>query len=158
MCEIDTGGDWGDYRPEVLWLLHDIVDTYCAMTGRENFPALLVKNRADGIEPMAAYKPCNGRVVIYLATQGTAYWAQIAYQLAHELTHVHANFTAQRDHEFKWIEEALCELASWCLLHCLATCWQTSADPARHRFAPNLRRYVQAVSYTHLTLPTTSRV
>ena len=145
MCQIDAGGDWADCRQKVLWLLHDIVDTYCAMAGREDFPALLVNNRAHGASPLAAYEPCNGRVVIYVATEGTDYWAQITYQLAHELTHVHCNFAAQRGHEFKWLEEALCELASWCTLHRLAEYWQTSDDPKRCGFVTPLRKYLQNI-------------
>ena len=143
MTDIVASGDWPGVgaASEVSWLLHEIVDSYCDMAERANMPALHIINEPDRESPRAIYERCNGRVVIYLHTQSARSWSQITYQLAHELNHVQANFAAQRNHGYKWLEEALCELSSWCTLRHLARRWSAAEEVYRRNYAPHLRNY-----------------
>jgi hypothetical protein len=101
--------------------------------------------------PITHFEPAeDGWIVIGLATEKT-YWAQYAYQFAHEFGHVlagHANDwrriwrTAQ--HANQWLEEALCETASLFTLRAMAKSWAT-APPYPHwqSYAPALARYAE---------------
>ena len=106
-------------------------------------PDLYIANDPARDTPFVAWERRNGRIVVHLNVEDVSYWAQIAYQLAHELNHIHANFNEQRDHPHKWLEESLCELASWCTLQHLAGRWREAHDPSRSSYAPALREYVE---------------
>lgn len=90
----------------------------------------------------------DGRVSIGLAT-GDTYWAQYAYQFAHEFTHALARHSndwraLHRDHgrPNDWLEESLCEAASLFALRAMGREWATAAPyPNWRSFAPALTRY-----------------
>jgi hypothetical protein len=66
----------------------------------------------------------SGDVRVLLNTQGR-YWAQVAYQFAHEFCDVLAN-VPPNDPGWKpseWIEESLCETASQFALRSMARSW-----------------------------------
>ncbi|WP_227818011.1 hypothetical protein [Nitrogeniibacter aestuarii] len=73
-------------------------------------------------------------------------WYQFAYQYAHELCHVYANFSlrhmsqSRTNNELQWFEESLCEAASLYSLRRLAERW---ADPGHpwHPSAALFKRY-----------------
>jgi len=89
-------------------------------------------------------KVAYDRVLIFLSSPKGNLWSKIAYQLSHELCHVHANFAEQRGHVFKWLEESLCELASFCNMLKMSQSWKNSAPlPFMSCYAPSLNQYVQ---------------
>lgn len=57
--------------------------------------------------------------IIYLNYEET-HWAQLIYQLAHELSHAVMNCYPDK-HQFKWISECLCNAISFCFLNSYET-------------------------------------
>jgi hypothetical protein len=86
----------------------------------------------------------QGETVVRLDTEGT-YWAQYAYQFAHELCHVMAT-GQKRERKHLWFEETLCEAASLYCLRKMDTTWRADAPyPNWRSFAPNLGDYARKV-------------
>jgi len=87
-----------------------------------------------------------GEYLAKLDVEGT-YWAQLAYQFAHEFCHILANYGTKSGRKNKWFEESLCEMASLFALRRMAVTWKTappyphwkSFAPALHKYAENLR-------------------
>lgn len=73
----------------------------------QQYPNLIVLNSKE--TPQCFKDPC----VIFLCTSGN-FPLQHIYQFAHELCHfvIHASVC---DH-YRWLEESMCELMSWCVL------------------------------------------
>jgi len=58
-------------------------------------------------DPITLFKRVDtGHIRVLLNMRG-CFWAQLAYQFAHELCHVLANFREPFHHSSKWIEESL---------------------------------------------------
>jgi hypothetical protein len=85
--------------------------------------------------------PC-GEIVIRLNT-GKTFWAQYAFQFAHEFCHVLCGYDVD-NHGNDWFEESLCELASIFVLRRMGQTWQTG-PPFDHwkSFAPHLTSYAE---------------
>lgn len=92
----------------------------------------------------------RGRIAIGLTPRGT-YWAQFAYQFAHEFGHAlagHSNdFEKIRGRDRgknHWLEESLCEVASLFALRAMGEGWKTKPPyPNWKDYAPHLTRYAQ---------------
>ena len=92
----------------------------------------------------------DGFIAIGLTPKGT-YWAQFAYQFAHEFGHAlagHSNdFEKIRGHDSgknHWLEESLCEVASLFALRAMGSTWKTKPPyPNWKSFAPHLTSYAQ---------------
>jgi hypothetical protein len=107
---------------------------------------------AEG-SPITHFKrDTNGAIVVGLATRDL-YWAQYAYQFAHEFGHalaVHAGEPERKwlniDQANQWFEESLCETASLFALRAMARSWATNPPyPNWKSFAPKLRDYADKV-------------
>lgn len=86
----------------------------------------------------------QGETVVRLDTEGT-FWAQYAYQFAHELCHVMAT-DRKRERKHLWFEETLCETASLYCLRKMDATWRSDAPyPNWRSFAPNLGDYARKV-------------
>ena len=93
--------------------------------------------------------------LIYLATSDR-YWCQYSYQFAHELCHILTNADSFRNHKHKWLEEALCDLASLFVLDRLADSWTTNPPPTvanAAEFAPHHRTYAERIEQQHSLPP-----
>jgi len=108
-----------------------------------------VYSRAEG--PITLHKHGeDGRIQIGLSVQGT-YWAQCAYQFAHEFCHALAGHTndwtkcwLDLGHANKWLEEALCETASLFALRAMSKSWESKPPyPNWKSFAPKLADYAK---------------
>lgn len=92
----------------------------------------------------------RGELVIVLDTDD-ARWSQYTYQLSHEMGHALMaspaidgikSWTAQLQMPNKWLEEALCELASLYALRQVAEMWESEPPFAGARaYARNFRTY-----------------
>ena len=60
----------------------------------------------------------QGEIVVKLNT-GKTFWSQYAYQIAHEICHVHCSFR-EGPRENLWFEESICETASLFCLRAMA--------------------------------------
>jgi len=86
----------------------------------------------------------QGEIVVRLNT-GKTFWSQYAYQVAHEICHVHCGFR-EGPRENLWFEESICETASLFCLRAMAKTWQTKPPyPNWVSYAPALTKYVDEV-------------
>lgn len=92
----------------------------------------------------------DGRIVIGLNT-GDLFWAQYAYQFAHEFCHALATQSGDWSNPWRaagkpnhWLEESLCETASLFALRAMGRSWEQS-PPYRNwkSYAPKLTSYAQ---------------
>jgi hypothetical protein len=101
--------------------------------------------------PLIEVRPKGGPIVLYergpkgeirvRLDTGENLWAQMAFQFAHEFTHILCGYD-EKHQETKWFEESLCELASLFVLRRMAQTWQTN-PPYRNwkSYAPALGKY-----------------
>lgn len=135
---------WGGATPGEI---HDVLVT----TARELqvfFPerageAILVEH--SPLFPMVLYeRNGNGEYVIHLTVSGPR-WAEYAYEFAHELCHIYANYQ-QRPHSaaaaHQWFEEALCETVSLFVLRRMGRRWQ-ERGAAYRAYAPIFFEYAE---------------
>ncbi|MEX2212487.1 MAG: hypothetical protein WD768_00070 [Phycisphaeraceae bacterium] len=82
----------------------------------------------------------NGEYFVRLNT-GESYWAQYAYQFAHEMCHILCTYREGEGHN-KWFEESLCELASLYALRQMSETWKTNPPYSNWKgYAPALGKY-----------------
>jgi len=91
--------------------------------------------------PMVLFKRGpKGEYRVLLNTGGT-YWAQYAYQFAHELTHILCRYKQSR-HPNHWLEEAICEGGSIFAIEQMSKKWQTKPPyPNWRPFSKSLANY-----------------
>ncbi len=99
--------------------------------------------------PITHFDPdSEGRIVIGLATEDL-YWAQYAFQFAHEFCHALLEHTDERQWKEPrqanhWLDESLCETASLFSLRAMSKSWLTSPPYANWKdFAPRLAAYAE---------------
>jgi hypothetical protein len=135
-------GDWGGAElSNVEAVARSVATSFAAYDDDESVAILVEPTSSEGDLPVAllATSP-SGELVVRLNVRGT-FWAQLAYQFAHEFCHVLADprtFTVDR---FTWIEEALCETASLFALRHMTKTW---ADTPPY---PNWREYSAALAH-----------
>ena len=112
-----------------------------------------IRLRRDPKTPITHFqRDPDGAIVVGLNTRDT-YWAQFAYQFAHEFGHILAAQAGDAprkwrntEHANHWFEESLCETASLFALRAMAKTWVTNAPyPNWKSFAPKLRDYADKV-------------
>lgn len=82
----------------------------------------------------------NGEYYVQLNT-GSTFWAQYAYQFAHEFCHILSCYE-RTEKANKWFEESLCEMASLYALRRMAEVWaKTPPYPNWRGFSKHLRAY-----------------
>jgi hypothetical protein len=102
-----------------------------------------VKHCPNG--PITSYqRDSDGRTVIFLSAQDL-YWCRYMYQFSHELCHIATNYDSPRRlHEFGWLEETICELASWTTLRTISTHWRVHPPFAHWKsYSSEIRKYRQ---------------
>jgi hypothetical protein len=120
---------WGDAVPEDI---HKVL----ASAGRELLQYIplerpirvRVVSTADA--PQVDYRRArDGEFTVRLAVQDQ-YWAQFAFQFAHELGHIASHYERRSDNklgaENQWFEEAVCEAASLFVLTRMAETWKVN--------------------------------
>ncbi len=149
--EIQVEGDkWGNAsREDIEAVLHSAgseIWKYCPNT---HIDKIWVHRRND--YPQANHdRDSAGRIVIGLNT-GDRYWAQYAYQFAHEFCHALAGHTNDYQKKWRsletphlWFEECLCEAASLFALRAMGRTWAIYPPyPHWKSYAPSLKEYAQ---------------
>ena len=145
--DVEIAGKWPDSEHFItVALVNNIIKVFLEMTNKVSFPKLLILNEPTRDCPMVNFEKIGDQTLIFLSSKQGTLWAQIAYQLSHELCHVHANFSEQQEHCFKWLEESFCELASYCNMLKMSNEWTINAPlPFMTNYAPSLNQYVQGV-------------
>lgn len=84
--------------------------------------------KSDSTSPLFCPKslnPCIENELILLTTKDYSFWAQVIYQLSHEITHcfIYCNNKAE-ELKAKWIEETICEAMSLYFLKLFSESWE----------------------------------
>jgi hypothetical protein len=151
---------WGNAdKEDVERVLYSVAAELEPYFPHGKLPPIKVEHGDD--TPIALFEKVSGGQYVILLTAKDRHWSQLAYQFAHELTHVLSNFdnnslrqSKQQDPN-QWFEEALCEAASLFALNQMAATWE-NAPPYEHwkAYAPALRRYAEEMKReSHRTLP-----
>lgn len=103
--------------------------------------------RQSGHVPVVLYeRGPRGEYTIQLTARGR-FWPAYAYEFAHELCHVYANFERRPNSALaphQWFEESLCEAASLFVLRRMAVTWREEPPNAHWRVhAPAFREYAE---------------
>jgi hypothetical protein len=124
-----------------------------AARARRRHPVRIVPRQTLSVQydnPVTLY---NGFVMEIMLNTEPSLWSQFAYQLSHELCHVIINspaidnLTSWYEHlqlTSRWLEEMLCELASFYVLPRIAREW-ADEPPFRsaRSYADNFRSYIE---------------
>jgi hypothetical protein len=140
-------GDWGRASPkDIEAVLYSAAAELWAHVADRKPLAIVVVPVAG--HPRALYeKTRSGEYVVGLSARDRR-WSQFAYQFAHELCHLLANFDQRMSDagapltRHQWFEETLCEAAALFTLRRMAVTWESSPPFAHWRsYAPWLREF-----------------
>jgi hypothetical protein len=157
LCISVTDGDWGGALPADIGAVVDSV-ARCfdgAIVERLVEPVLVEPTTRPTDPPLTALRRTkDGNIRVLLNVRGN-YWAQLAFQFAHELCHVLANFCEPLQHPSKWIEESLCEAASLFALNRMADSWKSTPPyPNWASYSAELTKYaIERCSVAEHRLP-----
>jgi hypothetical protein len=136
--DVDPHG-WGDAQvSDIEAVLTSTLE--CFETGTGVAVAVNVRVKHLPGAPLIWNQPDpDCRTVISLTAQDRN-WGQYMYQFSHELCHVGTNCNCPlRSPEFCWLDETICELASWTTLTTLSNRWKV--DPP----FPNWKGYSSSI-------------
>ncbi|CAH6932748.1 conserved hypothetical protein [Vibrio chagasii] len=147
------GGGWNIQSLDSTQKLADAVyEIFSILVGKELEHDILVNNDFSQGYPLAHYEKNNDCWEITLSCASGTHWAQVGYQLAHELCHLYSNHSLSRGHKHKWFEESLCECASIAVLSKLGADWTNfSISEHNSNYGVSVTSYIQDVkdSVTH---------
>jgi beta-glucosidase len=133
-----AGKPWGGAIQDVSQVLHSTAEVLWPYFPDRKLKPILVEPKGGPIT-LFRHGP-RGEYLVRLNT-GDRYWAQHAYQFAHEFAHILANFD-EREVSNKWFEESICEMSSIFALRRMSETWKTQPPyPNWQDFAPALQRY-----------------
>jgi hypothetical protein len=146
--DFEIGGDFGGASAAdigaVLRSAAESIWRHCPATRWEG-PGFHIYRTHDAPITLHERRP-DGRIAIGLATEGT-YWAQYAFQFAHEFGHAlagHSNdarlLAIRGPRPNHWLEESICETASLFALRAMSLAWRTQPP------YPNWRSFASALS------------
>ncbi len=153
-------GGWGNAdKEDVERVLYSVAAELEPYFPHGQLPLIKVEHGDD--TPIALYERLSGGQYVILLTAKDRHWSQLAYQFAHELTHVLSNFDnsairqAKQNDPNQWFEESICEAASLFALKKMASTWEVSPPYEQWKdYAPALRRYAEEMQLeAHRSLP-----
>lgn len=132
-------GDWGDAGvADIGKVLESTAREFCRPFPEAIDP--IEVSRGKGSPQVLFRRGPNREYLVQLDVSGT-FWAQFAFQFAHELGHIQCRYRDVR-HPNLWFEEAICETASLFALRRMAESWKTKPPyPNWKSFAPKLDDY-----------------
>lgn len=132
---------WGDSRVEdVAAVAESVAETIFEVIPPEDKPTILVTRSKYGPRTLSNRGP-NNEYIIFLNT-GDRLWAQLSYQLSHELGHVLCRDIDPNANQH-WFEESFCEALSLWTMETMAQSWKTKPPyPSWASYAKNLGQYV----------------
>jgi hypothetical protein len=138
--------DWGGaVTADVAAVVRSAADCFKGALSEKNVEPIRVEPTPTIKEPPITLfeRADTGEVRILLSARGT-HWSQFAYQFAHELCHVEANFCEPIHHRSKWIEECICEASSLFAIRRMAEAWKTAPPYETWRsYATSLENYFE---------------
>ncbi len=118
-------GNWGDAQIENIKKL--LIDTASHLNRLLRSPFKGTINVSPGSTnklPITLYRNHPDDPITIKLTARNKYWAQYAYQFAHEFCHVLSNYEDLKCNPNNWFHEAICELASMYTLRRMAERWR----------------------------------
>ena len=133
--------DWGNISVADIEILLNNVAEHLTEHLRAPFTGHIRVKRGYPPKTLIRKPPGQGPIPVQLAVRDS-YWAQFAYQFAHEFCHVLTVHERLWGSENMWFHEALCELASVFVLRRMGETWRTSPPyPGRTDYAPKITKY-----------------
>src|SRR5688500_12778438 len=131
---------WGDAgAADIAKVLQSAGDTLAAHVPERKFPAIEVSRSRTW--PTTPFQRGPGGEIRVKLNVGGSYWAQFAFQFAHEMGHIVGNFE-EYPNPNPWFEETVCEVASLFVLGRMAESWKTRPPyPNWKDYAGALRKY-----------------
>jgi hypothetical protein len=135
---------WGESQlADVAAVSKSVAQTLFSEIRPQDCPAIMVVRSDQGPRTLFNRGP-NGEYVVFLNT-GNRLWAQLAYQLSHELGHVLCREINDQAPQH-WLEESYCEALSIWTLERMAVSWQTAPPYGNWTpYAKNLASYVKSI-------------
>ncbi len=134
---VDEGGWSKGSKADVEAVLRSAFDEIAGHL-KDKLPEPIRAKRDAGGPIVHFQRNQRGEIVMLLSAKDT-YWAQYAYQGAHEFGHILCGFR-EGDETNLWFEEALCEMASIFAVKGMAETWKTDAP------YPNWRDFSKALA------------
>ena len=103
--------DWGNISADDIEVLLNNVAKHLTEHLRDPFTGHIQVKRGDPPKTLIRSTPGQGPITVQLAVHDS-YWAQFAYQFAHEFCHALTDYEQLYGSGNEWFHEALCELAS----------------------------------------------
>ena len=141
------GDDWGETRVvDIQRLLDDVAGQLLRHLSDEPKGRIRVQCRPEANVPHVLYRNSADDDYVVWLTARNRFWAQFAYQFAHEFCHILSGYDRLRAVPNKWFHESLCELASIFTLKQMAVTWLTQPPyPNWREYADSLEGYVDGV-------------
>ena len=140
--------DWGSANiRDVEAVLDSASSVISAYAGGRSLGTVIVRNDPKG--PISLYERGPDNEYIVLLDVKGRYWAQLAYQYAHEVCHLLTNYDLAPNNVSRqqWFEESICEAFSLFILEQMAVQWAVEAPyPNWKSYAPELKRYADDMS------------
>ncbi|MGG4607225.1 hypothetical protein [Providencia sp. Me31A] len=134
-------------------LAEAVYGIFSTFVGKKLENNILVRNDLSQGFPIALYEKNNEDWEIILSCASGTHWAQMAYQLAHELCHLYCNHSSSRGHKHKWFEESLCECASIAVLYKLGSDWNNFEISAYNAtYGVDITNYINDVTNSVTTI------
>jgi hypothetical protein len=140
-------GDWGRASARDIAAVLDSAAAELWGHVADRRPLAIVVVPVAGHPRVLYEKTQSGEYVVGLSVRDRR-WSQYAYQFAHELCHLMANFDQRMSDagalltRHQWFEETLCEAAALFTLRRMAVTWESSPPFAHWRsYAPWLREF-----------------
>ena len=133
--------DWGNISASDIEVLLNNVAEHFTEHLRDPFSGHIQVKRGNPPKTLIRSIPGQGPITVQLAVRDS-YWAQFAYQFAHELCHALTDYEQLYWSDNAWFHEALCELASVFVLRRMGETWQTSPPyQGTTDYAPKITEY-----------------
>ncbi len=153
------GGGWGSAsKREIQSVFQSAAENLADNSPRKQSGISIIVTHAEG-NPITLYEKAHGGEYQVRVGAKDRYWAQYAYQFAHELCHILSNYSydagASAARRNQWFEETLCETASLYALRKMSADWQRRPPyPNWAGYAPELGAYAERlVRQRHRQLP-----
>lgn len=134
---------WNARAEDVGAVSKSVAETIFRAIPPADTPTILILRSEHGPIALSGRGP-QGEYIVLL-NSGDRLWAQVAYQLAHELGHVLCRDLRPGAPQ-QWLEESFCEAMSIWTMEQMAKTWKTAPPyPNWASYAGNLQKYVDNV-------------
>lgn len=145
-----TPGIWNAQDADVKAVVSSAANEIWKNVAYGQMPRIILVRPPNPKYPVAVFEhDAQDRMQIQVTTTGRL-WCQYMYQFAHEFCHGMSGHSLPYERQWKnrsgenfWLEESLCEMASWFAMRSAAKTWATNPPyPNWKSYAANIQDYV----------------